>query len=487
VALRALLLLLDGRLARLGPVVNPPSRRVRVAIGSGVGALVVAVALALGGAGCAHREYDRFLQVHLAAHRSSTRERLTEPANDGRLPLWEVALQIYRSHKFDGTGAGTYQQFYARDRTEASYVTDAHSLYLQSLAELGIVGFVLIVTVVAGMLAGLGRRIRGPGRGIYAALFAVVLAWALHQALDWDWQMPAVTLPVFKAPGPRLPPTTALPPSRTPTISPGRLICALAPRLPKHMRRRRRSQRPIAGERATRGRQPSRGRAPAQPQRPRTHTGSPRAGQHQCAEHKRDPRDHIGPLRAWRRQLACGLGGKVVAGGDRQAPDRSDRRVTDADTPGYRNACDRGPLRGGHAPGGKDADAVGHHRENGAAVQQRQLLAKKAGIPLGVAPEFPDRSEIGARCGDRNAQRVAVALRCRQQPFKVRPHTSRHTRVDGQEERLCDQDIAGGVAVCPGHADRRGGCEQRRCKRGGCQPRPPRPPGSGNLRRISQQ
>ncbi len=195
--LRAALLLLDRRIGTLGAVLAPPSLRVRAGIGAGAAAIVVVVALALGAAGAVHREYNDFLKVQLHSHLSNTRERLTEPSNDGRTPLWEVALKVYRSDKLHGTGAGTYQQFYARYRNERAYVTDAHSLYLQALAELGLVGLVLIVTVIGGLLVGLGTRIRGPGRALYAALFAVVLASALHQGIDWDWQMPAVTLPVF--------------------------------------------------------------------------------------------------------------------------------------------------------------------------------------------------------------------------------------------------------------------------------------------------
>ena len=96
-----------------------------------------------------------------------------------------------------GTGAGTYQLYYRRYRDRHLHVVDAHSLYLQSLAELGIVGFVLILVVVLAILGGLAARIRGPSRALYAALFAATLAWAIHQAFDWDWQMPAVTLGVF--------------------------------------------------------------------------------------------------------------------------------------------------------------------------------------------------------------------------------------------------------------------------------------------------
>ena len=166
-------------------------------MGAAAGALVLVLVLALGGYGLAHRQYDKFVHNNTGVHATQTRERLSDVTNNGRLPLWEAAVHIYDTQKLHGTGAGTYQLYYPRYRSEQLYVVDAHSLYLQSLAELGIVGFALILVVVFGILGGLAARIRGPGRGLYAALFAMTLAWAVHQAFDWDWQMPAVTLGVF--------------------------------------------------------------------------------------------------------------------------------------------------------------------------------------------------------------------------------------------------------------------------------------------------
>ena len=195
--LRAALLLADHRVARLALVRTPPRRAVRLGIGVSAGVVVLTIALAAGGWGFAHREYDKFVHGTHEAHKTQTRDRLTDPANNGRLPLWRAAMDIYDTQKLRGTGAGTYQQYYPRYRTERAYVVDAHSLYLQSLAELGVVGFVLILLVVLGILVGLAARIRGPDRALYAALFAASLAWAVHQAFDWDWQMPAITLGVF--------------------------------------------------------------------------------------------------------------------------------------------------------------------------------------------------------------------------------------------------------------------------------------------------
>ena len=50
---------------------------------------------------------------------------------------------------------------------------------------------------VLAILYGFAARLGGPNRTLYAALFAAGLAWALHAGVDWDWEMPAVTLWVF--------------------------------------------------------------------------------------------------------------------------------------------------------------------------------------------------------------------------------------------------------------------------------------------------
>ncbi len=74
---------------------------------------------------------------------------------------------------------------------------NAHSLYFENLGEVGVVGLGLLALVVLGSLVAIGRRIRAPERTLYAAAFAAAVVWTIHAGFDWDWQMPAVTLPVF--------------------------------------------------------------------------------------------------------------------------------------------------------------------------------------------------------------------------------------------------------------------------------------------------
>jgi O-antigen ligase len=194
---RAALLALDRRMADLAIVRRPPRPAIRAAIATTLALAALLLAIALGGIGVVHREYDSFAHKNTDAPAAHVRDRLSEVNNNGRLSLWRVAVRVYEGQPIHGTGAGTYQLYYPRVRTEGLYVVDAHSLYLQSLAELGLVGLALILLAVLGMLGALASRIRGPDRGLYAALLAVGIAWALHQAFDWDWQMPAVTLVVF--------------------------------------------------------------------------------------------------------------------------------------------------------------------------------------------------------------------------------------------------------------------------------------------------
>jgi O-Antigen ligase len=235
--LRALGLLADSQIAKLGVVRNPPSRTLRVSVGVGCGVVAIVLALALGLGGFTHREYEKFVNRNAEAHVSQTRERLSDPTNNGRLSLWKAAVHIYDTQKLHGTGAGTYQQRYPAFRSESLYVSDAHSLYLQSLSELGIVGFALIVVVVGAILIGLAARIRGPDRGLYAALLAAMLAWSIHQAFDWDWQMPALTLTVFILAGAALArPASASPggrglPVRRTLVALGLLLVAVCPLL----------------------------------------------------------------------------------------------------------------------------------------------------------------------------------------------------------------------------------------------------------------
>ncbi len=197
-ALRALALPLDSRLARVSTA-SPERRRAGQALACGVGALALVAFVVGGGPGLAHRQYEKFVDnTHEAAPLGTgQRGRLLDVGNDGRLPLWDVAHAAYRQDPLKGTGAGTYQLQWERRRTESHEHLYAYSLYFESLAELGLVGLVLLGGSLLTILIGIALLMRGPGRAVYAAAFALALAWIVHAGLDIDWQTPAVCVPIF--------------------------------------------------------------------------------------------------------------------------------------------------------------------------------------------------------------------------------------------------------------------------------------------------
>ena len=113
--------------------------RTRAALWAGGVAALCAIALALGGVGFAHRQFDRFVQGD-QTFAVDQRDRLLDPGNNGRLENWRVALEMFSGEPVHGTGAGTYQTHWERERRTDLNVVDGHSLYLEVLGEMGIVG-----------------------------------------------------------------------------------------------------------------------------------------------------------------------------------------------------------------------------------------------------------------------------------------------------------------------------------------------------------
>jgi O-antigen ligase len=109
-----------------------------------------------------------------------------------------VALGSFADNPLGGVGTRGFQVEWLRERDERVFTYEAHSLYFETLAELGIVGFVLLAAFVACVAAGVRRRYReAPGDPLLAAGAAVLGAFAVHAGLDWDWELPAVTLPAL--------------------------------------------------------------------------------------------------------------------------------------------------------------------------------------------------------------------------------------------------------------------------------------------------
>ncbi|HEU5362849.1 MAG TPA: O-antigen ligase family protein [Gaiellaceae bacterium] len=107
----------------------------------------------------------------------------TPAAAGDRLAYWDGARETAVAHPLGGTGAGTFGLVH----DAWPYARDAHSLYLQALSELGVPGLLLLVAFVTfPLVLAIRRGLAAPAAGL--AVFA------LHAGIDWDWQLPAVTV-----------------------------------------------------------------------------------------------------------------------------------------------------------------------------------------------------------------------------------------------------------------------------------------------------
>ena len=112
----------------------------------------------------------------------------------GRYQFNQVALEAIGENPLLGTGAGTYNFEWTQNRPNDLAAQDAHSLYLEAFAELGIFGG-LLVLALAGFLLATGvavfRGSSGPERDLAAVLLAVQATMLMALAIDWTWEMAA--------------------------------------------------------------------------------------------------------------------------------------------------------------------------------------------------------------------------------------------------------------------------------------------------------
>jgi O-antigen ligase len=139
------------------------------------------------------RQWQDFLRPTTGVGQGSAR--LTT-SKGTRSDLYRVAFDGFEAQPLHGDGAGGFTVRWMQQRRVYEQVRDAHSLELETLGELGAVGALLLL----GFLATLGwaavtSRVR-PGalpRSHAAAVGAACAVWVAHSAVDWDWQMPALT------------------------------------------------------------------------------------------------------------------------------------------------------------------------------------------------------------------------------------------------------------------------------------------------------
>jgi O-antigen ligase len=185
----------DHPLARL----NVPRPVTVVALSAAVVAIVIGIVAV--NPSDRWREFKSVPPTDVSAN-SYVTTHLTSGNGSGRYQFWGTAWDAFKSQPVRGIGAGGYEAYWDQHGSLALPlpVRDAHSLYLETAGELGIVGLVVLLAFLGvSAIAGLAR---GPTRwsgGELGAALAVLAAGLTSAALDWTWELPACFGPVVLA------------------------------------------------------------------------------------------------------------------------------------------------------------------------------------------------------------------------------------------------------------------------------------------------
>jgi hypothetical protein len=118
-------------------------------------------------------------------------QRLFNLSSRGRVKGWKVAREDAADHRLLGSGAGTFELYWLHHRPSQMKIRDAHSLYLETLAELGPGGLVILIGALAVPIAG---AIKARRHALVPAALGAYVAYLVHAGVDWDWEMTAVTI-----------------------------------------------------------------------------------------------------------------------------------------------------------------------------------------------------------------------------------------------------------------------------------------------------
>jgi O-antigen ligase len=120
--------------------------------------------------------------------------RLSTLSGSSRGDYWRVVWRDVQDHPALGSGAGSYGRYWLRERPVPQPARDAHSLFLETLAELGPFGLGLLLVAFGAPLLAAWRTRRD---ALTPPAVGAVVAYGIHAAQDWDWELPAATIPAL--------------------------------------------------------------------------------------------------------------------------------------------------------------------------------------------------------------------------------------------------------------------------------------------------
>lgn len=167
---------------------------------AGLGICLGAVLVLAVGANAPSRFSSAIDEFKGGGNAGSGTARLASFDGESRYALWRSAVAENATSPVIGTGSGTFEFWWDRDAGGTESVHDAHSLYLQTLGELGVVGLLILVAFLLSILVGGGwAAVRaGPQqRAQLAAAVASCVSFCLSAGIDWTWQIPVLPVSVL--------------------------------------------------------------------------------------------------------------------------------------------------------------------------------------------------------------------------------------------------------------------------------------------------
>jgi len=174
--------------------------------------LVALVAVATSDRGLGGTVSDRFQEL--------TDETDAPPAGSGRLAsasssrgeYWRQASKVFEERPLLGRGANTFGLARLPYRSDGRGAAHAHGFLAQTLADLGLLGVMLALALLAAWITAAARTLGlFPGRRqrpawtddrvALAALALCALAFGLHSAIDWTWSIPGTAVAALVAAG----------------------------------------------------------------------------------------------------------------------------------------------------------------------------------------------------------------------------------------------------------------------------------------------
>jgi O-antigen ligase len=120
-----------------------------------------------------------------------------------RFAFWKTGFDIFIANPLNGTGLGTFFLAYFTEYVDNIwYARFVHNHYIQTLSELGLVGFGLLLAFLVQLARSVWQQMKSKVYpAFYPGLLAAMVAFFIHIGGDFSWNFPAVAVLFFALAG----------------------------------------------------------------------------------------------------------------------------------------------------------------------------------------------------------------------------------------------------------------------------------------------